>query len=355
MASKLGARFVLILFVALGGCRQRAAEAPAGPLRVAVSIAPQAWLVHQVGGPGVDVVTMVQPGESHETYQPTDAQISRVISSAAYFCIGIPLENSRAFMSIRSHGKPRLVDMREGIKLRDMEQRAESREQRAEGRGQKAEDGGHTAGLAADGTSAHKAEDSFSRRRSVGAKREEINEHNPTDDESHHGHVHEGKDPHVWLTPRLLAIQACTVATTLRELDPGHREVYDRNLAKLQARLAMVDSEIRLALAPVEGKAFFVFHPAWGYFADEYGLKQVGIEQEGKDPSDEESTALQKAARQQGIRVIFQQPQIASRGAEAIARAVGARVEMLDPLAAEVPDNLLRAAHAIADSYRQSH
>jgi zinc transport system substrate-binding protein len=102
----------------------------------------------------------------------------------------------------------------------------------------------------------------------------------------------------------------------------------------------------------LRGKTFFVFHPAWGYFADEYGLKQVAIEQEGKEPSDEEATALQRSARQQGVKVVFVQPQIASRGAEAVARAIGARVEVLDPLAPDVLDNLVRAARAIAASYK---
>jgi len=130
------------------------------------------------------------------------------------------------------------------------------------------------------------------------------------------------------------------------------RAAYDRNLAALEEKLDEAERTIRRTLEPLRGKSFFVFHPAWGYFADDYGLRQVAIEVEGKEPSDEEGTALQKAARQEGINVLFVQPQIAGRGAQAVAQAIGARLETLDPLEPDVLPNLLRAAQALADSYR---
>jgi zinc transport system substrate-binding protein len=297
---------VLLLAATLCGCRGESDRLPVGPLRVAVSIIPQAWLVSEIGGRYVDVVALVQPGESHETYQPSDAQISRVMGGAAYFCIGMPFESGPAFANIRSQGKLRMVDMREGIELRE-----------------------------------------------IGAAERPAGEEASRGHPSHgHGHEHGGKDPHVWLSPKLLKIEARTVAKTLGELDPAHREAYDRNLAALNAKLDAADGEIHGLLDPLRGKTLFVFHPAWGYFADEYGLKQVAIEQEGKEPSDEEATALQRSAREHGAKVVFVQPQISSRGAEAVARAIGARVESLDPLAPDVLDNLVRAARMIAASYQ---
>jgi zinc transport system substrate-binding protein len=281
---------------------------------VAVSIIPQQWLVEQVGGGHVDVTAMVGPGESHETYQPSDAQISRLMSGAALFCVGIPFENSRAFAAIRSQAAFRVVDTREGIPLREMTLLERCSE---------TSHGGHAEG-----------------------------QERPTEAGESHGHAHDGKDPHIWLSPRLLKIQARTIARTLGELDPARREVYDRNLAATEERLDGVDREVRRVLEPCRGKMVFVFHPAWGYFADDYGLKQVAIEAEGKEPSDEEATSLQRLAREQGVKVVFVQPQIASRGAQAIAQAIGARVEPLDPLAPDLADNLVRVARAIADSYR---
>lgn len=302
---------IVLLAANVSGCRDNATQPPAGTLRVAVSIIPQAWLVEQVGGQHVDVVALVKPGESHETYQPSDAQINQIMSCAVLFRIGVPLESGRAFSTVLAGGRLRVVDTREGIALREMSP---------------LERGGEPA-------TDHEAE----------GKAEE--------GQAHH-HAHEGKDPHVWLAPRLLKIQARTIARTLAELDPAHREAYERNVAATEEKLDAVDREIRQLLVPYRGRMFFVYHPAWGYFADEYGLKQVAIEAEGKEPSDQEATWLQKLARHEGIKVVFAQPQIASRGAEAIAKAIGARVETLDPLAPDLTENLVRAARAIAGAYR---
>jgi len=299
---------VVVLLVA-GGCRRDLPVSAQHKLLVAVSILPQAWLVEQIGGEHVEVVTLVKPGESAEMYQPSDAQVSQVIGAAAYFGIGMPFESGRAFAALRAQGRPRVIDTREGIELREMGPRERD-----------AHEAGHAEADAEGGV--------------------------------HDAHAHGGKDPHIWLSPRLLKIQACTVARTLGELDPAHRAAYDRNLAALEEKLDEAERTIRRTLEPLRGKSFFVFHPAWGYFADDYGLRQVAIEVEGKEPSDEEGTALQKAARQEGINVLFVQPQIAGRGAQAVAQAIGARLETLDPLEPDVLPNLLRAAQALADSYR---
>ena len=104
-------------------------------------------------------------------------------------------------------------------------------------------------------------------------------------------------------------------------------------------------------MEPYKGRAFFVLHPAWGYFADEYDLRQFAIEREGKSPTDAELTELQRSARREGIKVVFVQPQVTGRGARAVATAIGARLERLDPLAADVDANLLRLADAIAESF----
>jgi zinc transport system substrate-binding protein len=253
------------------------------------------------------VVTLVQPGDDPHTYQPSDAQVSRVMQADVYFRIGVQAENGPWFDAIRSSGKVPVVDVREGIELRQTEQH------------------GHSG--VAGGHSGHDHPHS-----------------EPAD------HDHAGADPHIWLSPRLLKMQARTVARALADLDPGYRSEYDRNLATVDRELEQLDATIRKLLEPMKGKAFFVFHPAWGYFADEYGLEQVAIEVEGKEPSDAELTALQAKARQSQVKVVFVQPQIATQAARALAEAVGARLETLDPMAKDVPENLLRTAEAIAGS-----
>ncbi|NUQ62735.1 MAG: zinc ABC transporter substrate-binding protein [Pirellulales bacterium] len=294
-----------LALLALAGCSRTSNEQPAPrKLIAAVSIPPQAWLVSQIGGEHVEVLTLVQPGDNHHTYQPSDAQVSRVMQGSVYFRIGLPFESGPWFEAIRSSGKIPIVDARQGIELLQMAPHVHEEDSH-----------GH-------------------------------------DHPEEHAHDHAGGDPHIWLSPRLLKIQAGTIARTLAEIDPVHQSDYDRNLLAVNRRLDEVDAKVRALVEPLAGKAFFVFHPAWGYFAAEYGLEQVAIEIDGKQPSDAELTELQKQARQARIRVVFVQPQITGQAAQAVAEAVGGRVQKLDPLAENVADNLLEAAEAIAGSYR---
>jgi zinc transport system substrate-binding protein len=292
------------------GCRPPEPAGAGAAIRVAVSIVPQAWLVRQIGGEHVRVATLVGPAESPETYQPTDAQVSQVLASQIFFRIGMPFEEGPVFQAIQ--GRVKMVDLRRGIELR-------LSEHDVPGATRDSPPGDHAPARGPAGPL---------------------------------GGGHAGPDPHIWSSPRLLRVQAQTVAQSLKELDPPHARQYDRNLRALEERLRQTDQEIRRILGPVEGRAFFVFHPAWGYFADDYRLTQVAIENEGKDPSDRELTELQRLARERKIQVVFVEPQSSSRAARAVARAIGGRVEFLDPLAPDVTENLVRAAAAIAASLR---
>ena len=158
-------------------------------------------------------------------------------------------------------------------------------------------------------------------------------------------------DPHAWLSPKRLALQARMVTEALKRLDPSRAKDFDLTLGELLSELDELDRRIKATLAPYRGRAFVVFHPSWGYFADDYGLTQIAIEIEGKEPTDAEITRLQRQVQALDIPVVFVQPQIAGRAARAVADAMGAELETLDPLAAEIPANLERAAKAIAESF----
>lgn len=310
------------LLLLAAGCGGNAAPSnPAGAVPVVVSIPPQKWLVEQVGGGHVEVTVLLAPGDDPHTYQPTDAQISRVMRAPVYFRVGVPFENGSWFRAIAGSEKLDVVDMRQGIRLREIEADLYAHEPPP---GEHASDHGDR-------------------------------EHHAEHARHEHGdpHDHAGRDPHIWTSPRLLKTQARTVASTLAEVFPEHGDAFQRNLAALELKLDQLDAAIREKLAGCRGRAMFVFHPAWGYFADEYGLRQVAVELEGKEPTDRELTELQQLARREGIRVIFVQPQISGQSAEAIARVVGARVEVLDPLAEDLPAELLRAAEVLAESYRE--
>lgn len=318
---RLGMVTALVCTGVLAGCVDHAALRPSGKVLVAVTVLPHAWLVQQIGGEHVEVMTLVRPGENAELYQPTDDEISRASRAAVIFQTGMPLESAPGFQALRRMGTARVVDLRQGIALRPLEA------------------GQH--GHHLPGEDAKLSADTPAGQREGGQ----------TLETSRTLTKPAGSDPHIWLSLRRLKIQARTVARELAVVDPAHQVDYQRNLAALEVRLEEADASIRRMLAPHRGKAFLVFHPAWGYFAEDYGLRQLAIESEGKEPSDHELTQLQQLARREDIRVVFVHPQGGKRSAEAVARALGARVEVIDDLPVDLLAGLEHAARCLAESF----
>lgn len=277
---------VAVLFV-LGACQ---GEKPEQKPAVAVAIAPHAWLVGQIAGDRFDVITVVGPGDNHHTYSPTDQQISRLMRAKVFFRSGMSFERGRWFTSLAASGRPRIVDTRTGVALIDSAPCHDHDHDHDHGHGQ-------------DGD----------------------------DTES------QGKDPHIWLSPANLKIQAGIITANLAEIDPAQAELYRTNLQKVLRLLDDLDSELKAHLAPMRGKRFYIYHPAWGYFAAAYGMEQRAIEHEGKDPTDAQLTQLLQQARADAPKAIFVQPQVSSRAVETFASQVGARVVAVDPLSADPP------------------
>ncbi len=153
-----------------------------------------------------------------------------------------------------------------------------------------------------------------------------------------------GLDPHIWLSPPLVKRQARTIRTALQEIDPAHRSVYEANFRQFEAQLDQLDRELKETFAGRHGLRFMVFHPAWGYFARTYGLQQVPIEIEGKDPKPSQLKGLIEQARAGGIRVVFVQPQFSNKSAELVAKEIGGQVAFADPLAEDWLANLRNVA-----------
>lgn len=156
-------------------------------------------------------------------------------------------------------------------------------------------------------------------------------------------------DPHVWVAPRHVEQMAVRLELALGKILPEHRETLQANLASFRSEITALDGEIRELLADKEGSRFLVFHPSWGHFADAYGLVQVAIEHEHKEPGAHELGELIEHARQQSVQVVFIQPQFDRSAADTLAREIDARVEPLDPLAYDWPANLRRAARSLAE------
>jgi zinc transport system substrate-binding protein len=268
----------------------------AEPVQVFVSILPQKYFVEKLGGDLVDVSVMVAPGASPAIYEPKPRQMVALAKAKIYFAIGVPFEKNWLGKIGGTNPKMLVVHTEDGIEKMIMKQAHRHGEAEV----------GHQVAERGDG-------------------------------ETRHGI----KDPHVWLSPPLVMLQARNILNALLTVDPVHRPVYEENYKSFIMEVVSLDEEIRTVFVDKgEDLEFMVFHPAWGYFAQAYGLDQVPIELEGKEPKPAELERLIHDAREKGIKTIFVQPQFSQQTARTIARAMGGQVVPADPLAPDWADNL---------------
>jgi zinc transport system substrate-binding protein len=304
--------FVFISFVILGDCFAT------DKLPVFVSIVPQQYFVQQIGKDLVDIQVMVQPGASPATYEPKPQQMADLSKAKIYFAIGVPFENAWLRKIAAPNPNMRVIHTDQGIEKLAMAAHHHHHEDQAE----EHHEGAH-----------HEADHDH-----------EKSEHHgeAAHDEEHHEHA--GLDPHIWLSPPLVKIQARNMLAALQEADPANQGVYEANFKEFAARIDQLDMDLKNTFAGKKGLQFMVFHPAWGYFAHTYGLKQVPIEIEGKDPKPAQLKELVQHARENGIKVVFVQPQFSTKSAELIAREIGGQVAFANPLAEDWMANLREVA-----------
>jgi zinc transport system substrate-binding protein len=159
------------------------------------------------------------------------------------------------------------------------------------------------------------------------------------------------QDPHIWLSPRLVKIQAGNIYSALVELDPAGEDEYSDGYDALIKELDDVDKELTEALAPFAGNKFFVFHPAFGYFGDDYQLTQVAFETGGNEPSPSAVEETIQQAQNEGIRIVFVQPEFSQNSAKAISDAIDGTVVSLSPLNPDYINNLRHIAEEIEESF----
>jgi zinc transport system substrate-binding protein len=264
----------------------------ADKLQVFVSILPQKFFVEQIGKDLVDVHVMVEPGASPETYEPKPRQMVALSKARLYFAVGVPFEKAWLQRIAASNPRMGIVHTERGIQKMPMAVDA------------------HVQGKD------HKGEH---------------------DD---HGVL----DPHIWLSPPLVIMQARNILVALQEVDAAHHAIYEAKYKAFIDKVVDLDEELMNIFAGKRGLQFMVFHPAWGYFADAYGLKQIPIEIEGKEPTPAELKELIENALKSQIKVVFVQPQFSSKSAEQVAREIGGQVAFADPLALNWDENLREVA-----------
>ncbi|MBE0674674.1 MAG: zinc ABC transporter substrate-binding protein [Bacteroidales bacterium] len=167
----------------------------------------------------------------------------------------------------------------------------------------------------------------------------------------HGDHMHyEGVDPHFWVSPKAAYRIVSDIRDLLVTLKPESASKYQENYTRLVSEISALDREIMEMLTPWSGGSFMIYHPVLGYFARDYGLIQIAVEHEGKEPSPAEMASLIDKVRELGIKTIFVQQEFDSRNAGVIASQTGATVVTIDPLSSDWNTSVRNIANALAGS-----
>ncbi len=287
--------FFLIILLALPLAARGAQEAADdGKLTVAVSILPHQAAVDAISGGLANSVVLVGEGQSPHSYEPTPRQMSALAAADLWLLSGTDFETALRPKVVSLYPDLALIDGTEGVAFRHMD-----------------------------------------------------------------AHSHEGEedqeetlDLHTWLgkDPYLIFIDHAVDA--LSEADPANRETYRKNGEAYKAEITREFNELGKELAGNEGRTVLVFHPSFGYFLDEFSLKQEGIETGGKEPTARVLSQIIDEAVTEGVSTVFVQKQFPVSAAETIAKAIGGRVVGIDPLSYNWLDNIREIGTALKESFQ---
>lgn len=151
----------------------------------------------------------------------------------------------------------------------------------------------------------------------------------------HHCQHHHGIDPHIWTAPRSLRTMAQNIRNAVMEIYPDSTK-YDRAAEQLIERIEMLDAHCAERIAAAEVKAMMIYHPAYTYYAQDYGIEQIAIEQDGKEPTPKQLITLLEDIKSKNISTIFYQPQYSEDKLRSIADQANVDIVVSDPLSEDI-------------------
>lgn len=247
---------------------------------VITTIYPIADITRNIGGDAFRVMSLIPPGASPHTFEPTPGQMAEIAGAAAFVAVGSGLDDWA--LALTAAGGSDLIHLRltDGMELLPGEP-------------------GHP---------------------------------------GHPGHEDYGRDPHIWLDPVLVRDHIVPAVTgVLIDLAPARKAELTARADAYRQELKALDDEIRQGFAGLDNPRFIAFHPAWRYFAARYGLIQAAAVESapGKEPSARWIAAVVETARREKVKAVFAEPQFSAKAAEVIAQEFGADVLTVDPLGGE--------------------
>lgn len=260
---------------------------------VFVSIPAQAWLVKQLAGETLEVRTFLAVGGNPHSFEPTAHQIKRLAQANLYFTIGIPFETALTTRAAKLNTALKISAMDRGI--------------------------------------------------------EKLGAYALQHDHAANDHAcMAGGDPHIWLAPQLMAVMASNAVATLTQVFPQDQAALSQRLRTIVSDISALDAEIRERLKPLTIRTWMVTHPSWRYFAHTYGLTLLVLEQDGKAPTARHLAQMIQKATESKVALVFAEPQFDPQPARTLARQIGARVMVIDPLREDWPALMREVAETLS-------
>lgn len=263
-------------------------------ISVIVTVPPQAEFAEKIGGNKVKVTVMVPPGANPHTYEPLPQQLKEISNAKIYAQIGSGIEFENIWMEkISSINKNmEVVNCSNGITFIP----------------------------------------------------------NSETDSEHSGELENQYDTHVWVSPKNAKIMVENIYKSLVQVDPANKDYYTINKDKYLTELDDADKKINESLSGNKNRIILVYHPSWGYFCRDYGLTQIAIEKNGKEPSPQEIAELIDMAKKDNIKIIFISPQFSRKSADMIASEIGGQVINID----DMDKNYIYNLNNVAESFKKA-
>ena len=289
---------VLFLLLSLAG-----GQVCAAPLPVLVSIPPQKYFVERVGGDRVAVTVLVAKNRDPHSCGPTASQMARAHTARLYFAVGVPFE--RQWL-------PRIQ------------------------------------ALAPDMAVVRHSRDGLPAKSKPGAK--------PDRHDAHAGHDHDhGDDPHIWVSPAMVRLMAPEIRDALCAADPAGAAIYRKNSDAFVAEVDALNARIAALFKPIPDakRVFLSLHEGWAYYAANFGLHELTVELDGKEPGPKSMAAIIKKAKERKVNTVVVDSSTSKATAAALQENLKARLVRANALEENWPDFLWRFSSALAQSLQQ--
>ncbi|EAI8623894.1 zinc ABC transporter substrate-binding protein [Campylobacter lari] len=257
---------------------------------VSVSIPPQAFFVEKIAKDSVEINILISPNSNEHNVEFKPMMIKNLEKSKIYFLADLELEKILENKFKNTLKNVKIVNINDGISLL---------------------------------------------------------ENDETDEHDHDEHEHGKNDPHTWLDPVLVKIQAQNIYKALSQTFPQNKDFYAKNLENFLKELDGLNSVIKTNLQDIKHREFIVYHPSWNYLAKRYNLIQIPVEIDGKEPKIQDLQKLIKIAKEKNIKVIFVQPGFSENSAKVLSKELNAKIVFIDHLAKDWDKELLKTIQAL--------